>query len=234
MKAACLKRDGCVPALRHFSIAPSCQARPCFATCCSLAFLCEPENWPAAQAEFRARDRTPRASGSSGAPLSGAFSDGANSTGFRRSFRRLRFLPAGARIAGDFAQQLARRRTEDRVHEKSPGGLREPCRALPAARGKAEWNGGVVRLYRDGQIAQPGGTSDALRSGDLPARRRGRATWCAASAKCAKSSTGITAASRSNSCARKSRHLRASQNCSMRLWRTKTSCCTCCGKCRIG
>ena len=64
-------------------------------------------------------DREARASRGSRTSLSGPFSDESDSTGFRRSSKRLRFLPEGAGVSGDVTRQPAWRRTKDRVHEES-------------------------------------------------------------------------------------------------------------------
>ena len=92
----------------------------------------------------------------------------------------------------------------------------------------AEESFGYIEMAKSRSLAEL-----LMRSG--PAIRpptRVRASWCAASAKCARNSTGITGESKSSSCARRSRRPSASKSCSKKRWRMKTNCCTCCGKCR--
>ena len=92
----------------------------------------------------------------------------------------------------------------------------------------AEESFGYIEMAKSRSLAEL-----LMRSGPASGRpRRDRASWCAASAKCAKNSTGITGVLKLSSCARKSRRRSASQSCRKKLWRTKTSCCMCCGKCR--
>src|SRR5579872_1620070 len=103
--------------------------------------------------------------GSAGLALSGGISYGPDSAGFGKFSGSIRFAPEGARSARNIAQQPARRRIEDRFHEKPARGVRVPRRYLHERRFQARLRRGIFRIHGNGEVAQPSRAPSAPRAG---------------------------------------------------------------------
>ena len=92
--------------------------------------------------------------GRPGTALPGTVPDGSDPTGLGRPSRRIRIQSESTGSTGNIAEQSARRRAEDCIHEKPARGVREPHRALPERHHKEKFGGGIIRLYRTGKVSQ--------------------------------------------------------------------------------